>query len=68
MKTYKIELPDDEFTIINADSDREAVRQMMKLTDYCFGMDELDDDYNAIRPVDWRVIVAGLVRPRRRAA
>ena len=57
MKLYKIELLDDEFELYYARNDTEVVKYLSGTYTHCFGLDELDDDYEVIRSVDWRKVL-----------
>lgn len=51
MAKYRIELPDDEFEIINADTDKEAISWALDEHDLVYNVIKLDDDYNEIETI-----------------
>ncbi len=53
MKCYKAEIEDDNFEIIMADSERDAINQYFELGEkhILFNLVELDDDYNEVRTI-----------------
>ncbi|MCU6756424.1 Uncharacterised protein [uncultured Eubacterium sp.] len=54
MNTYRVEIEDDNFEIILANSDDEALSEMWKLEEYghsVFNLFRLDDDYNEIETI-----------------
>jgi hypothetical protein len=63
LKTYKVEIENDDFCIVWGYSDVEAVRSAVEevLTrgeNHIYALDELDDDYNEIRSIEWRGMLA----------
>ena len=53
MRIYRAELEDDNFEVINAEDDQDAINQYMELGEEheVFNLIELDDDYNENRTV-----------------
>lgn len=54
MKTYRAELEDDNFEIILADDDHDAIMQYWELEEQghdLFNLYELDDNYDVIRTI-----------------
>lgn len=53
MAIYRAEIEDDNFEIINAENEQDAIMQYMELGEEheVFNLVELDDDYNEIRTV-----------------
>lgn len=54
MKTYRAELEDDNFEIILADDENDALKQYWELEDEghdLFNLIELDDEYNEVRTI-----------------
>ena len=52
LKTYKAEIEDDNFEIILAENDEEALEEYLNLEEqghFVFGLFELDEDYNETR-------------------
>jgi hypothetical protein len=63
LKTYKVELENDDFCIVWGYSDVEAVRSAVDAVlargeNHIFALDEIDDDYNEIRSIEWRGMLA----------
>lgn len=54
MKTYRAEIENDNFEIILADDENDALKQYWQLEDEgheLFNLFELDDDYNIIKTI-----------------
>lgn len=51
MNMYRIELEDDEFEIIEAETDEEAIQQALNENEIVFNVVMIDNDYNEIRTV-----------------
>ena len=53
MKYYRAEIEDDNFEIILADSEEDAIKQYFELGDEhdLFNLIELDADYNEVRTI-----------------
>ena len=53
MAMYRAEIEDDNFEIINAEDEQDAIMQYMELCEEheVLNLVELDDDYNEIRTV-----------------
>jgi hypothetical protein len=51
MKTYKVELENDNFEIITADTDEEAIKEALKMDGTIFNVTLVDDDYNEIKTI-----------------
>ena len=54
MKTYRVELPGDEFEIIFAENDDEAMKKAWELEEQygvIFNVFEIDDDYEIVKTV-----------------
>lgn len=51
MAKYRIELEDDEFEIITADTDQEAIEEATRLYEFFYNVIKLDDDYNEIETI-----------------
>jgi len=52
MRTYRAEIEDDNFEIILADDDNDALKQYWKLEEQgheLFNLHEIDEDYDVIR-------------------
>lgn len=54
MKDYKVKYEDEEFELIYADDDRDALQQAFSMEDdhgTVFNVFEIDEDYNEIRTI-----------------
>lgn len=51
MNTYKIELENDEFDIIQAETDTEAIAEALEENDTVYNVIRIDDDYNELETI-----------------
>lgn len=51
MNTYKVELENDEFSIIQAETDAEAIAEALEENDTVYNVIRIDDDYNEIETI-----------------
>lgn len=51
MNNYKVELENDEFSIIQAETDAEAIAEALEENEIVFNVIRVDDDYNEIETI-----------------
>lgn len=51
MNNYKVELENDEFSIIQAETDTEAIAEALEENEIVFNVIRIDDDYNEIETI-----------------
>ena len=51
MNTYKVELENDEFSIIQAETDAEAIAESLDEIDSVYNVLRIDDDYIEIETI-----------------
>jgi hypothetical protein len=51
MNNYKVELENDEFSIIQAETDAEAIAEALEENEIVFNVIRVDDDYNKIETI-----------------
>lgn len=54
LKTYKAEIEDDNFEIILAENEDEAIKEYFELEEqghFCFGLFELDKNFDEIKSI-----------------
>ena len=51
MNNYKVELENDEFSIIQAETDAEAIAEALEENDTVYNVIRIDDDYNEIETI-----------------
>lgn len=51
MNNYKVELENDEFDIIQAETDTEAITIALEIYNIVYNVIRIDDDYNEIETI-----------------